>query len=1218
MINIRIQNKLFLSFFVIALIGGATALVNLFSARQISTGVYSVGHNLEKVQAIMVVHDQVQAIMAKEMRLLGRDLSRVERQSLYDELTGSFKALDKKLRAYESLADAPREQQILATFWSQWQKWRQDGEAYLDLCRRLDSTDILNPHKFQNTLFKKKEEAFQWIMALNEAINNEALFKGPTTKDDSDLGKWLFTFSTENSSLAVAVGKARKPLDNLYHSAKKINTLMASDRAKIADLISAVFESETLPAKQEFFSALDLMIVEADKASEVYSLMASQVDVLAQQFDEINNNISLLTVTNSEQAGTVISASRQEMTRSNSISALALLVGVAAVFLFSMLLGKLLTRPLVNLHQVIENFMETGDFSARAKVEGSDEIARVSRSFNAMIDQLHFYYKELEEKNEDLSEAQEELSAANDELARANRALESRSDSLEGNVRARTEELDEQQEKMAELNAQLVQSNDKLSREIEEHRATLKELRESKEIAEAAERTKSAFLANMSHEIRTPMNAIIGLTSLALKQEVSPKVLDYLTTVKKSARGLLGIIDDILDFSKIEAGHIELEKINFNLSDVLDNIRTLFSEKARDKGVDFIVRSHDDVPMHLVGDPLRLSQILINLTGNAMKFTEEGEVKVKVVLQQSQGKDVELLFTVSDTGIGIDEAQHEFLFDAFSQADESISRQFGGTGMGLAISKKIVERCGGHIWLESVPDRGSAFHFTIPFKRQVQVDLPNKYKDMFVGSRVLVVDDNKMFRHFMSKMFSSFYFEVETAENGENALEKLREMASLRAIPHVILLDQTMPPGMDGLSLVKVLAEEEDFANIPIIMISADGQDVTLRKKAEQLGVKAVLSKPVKRGLLLSSLEMLLQGSAPPEADDKISGTTAVLQGRRILLVEDNSINRQVATELLQNAGAQVVTAVDGNDALEKIDEGFDAVLMDVQMPRMNGIEATKQIRQCSQFSRMPIVAMTARAMKGDREKCLEAGMDDYIAKPIDPDTLFHTLADAITLCKSKRAASPSEVLGLDEDFMIPGLDVTKALARINNNRELFRKLLSEFCEDNENAIEDMHSYFQAGEVDKVIHIVHTLKGVAGNLGARGIEEAARTVEHSLRREKTMPADLIATLENRLKEMLESVRKCVVSNNGETEARATGPRTPLPEHDELVTILSTLLAHVEANTPKAGKFLQGLPTYDNEDFENGRREIQSSLEQFDFEAARQALSKLADNLGVKM
>ncbi|MEN8256331.1 MAG: response regulator [Thermodesulfobacteriota bacterium] len=1216
--NIRIQNKLFLSFLVIALIGGATALVNLFSARQISTGVSSIGHNLEKVQAIMVVHDQMQAVMAKEMRLLARDLSGVERQALYDELTASFKVLDKKLQAYEALAEDPPEQQLLATFWGQWQQWRQEGEAYLELCRRLDSTDILDPLQFQNLLFKKKEEAFQWLMALNEAISNEALFKGPMSKDEGRLGKWLLGISTENSSLAVAVGKARKSLDNLYHSATKINTLIASDRVKVGGLLAAVFESETLPAKQELFTALDLMIVEADKAAEIYALMGSQVDVLSQQFAEINKNIARLTTTNSEQADRVIADSHYEMTRSNSISALALPLGGAAVFLLSLVLGKLLARPLVNLHRVIENFMESGDFSSKVKVEGNDEIARVGRSFNAMVDQLHFYYQELEEKNGDLSEAQEELSTAKEELARANLELESRSDSLAANVRERTGELDVQQGKMEELNGQLVQSNDKLFQEIEEHRATRKELQAAKDVAEAADRTKSAFLANMSHEIRTPMNAIIGLTSLALKQEVSAKVLDYLTTVKKSARGLLAVIDDILDFSKIEAGHIELEKINFNLNDVLDNIRTLFNQKALDKNVGFTVRSHDDVPLHLVGDPLRLSQVLINLTGNALRFTEEGQVKVKVALQQSHGKKVELLFTVSDTGIGIDEDQHEFLFDVFSQADESISRQFGGAGLGLAISKRVVERCGGQIWLESVPGRGSAFHFSAPFERQVQVDLPSKYKDMFVGRRVLVVDDNKLFRHFMAKMFSSFYFEVESAETGENGLEKLREMASLRALPHVILLGQTMA-GMDGLSLVKVLAQESVFADIPVIMIFADGQDAELRQKAEKLGVKAVLSKPVKRELLLSALVMLLPGASPSGLAEKSPSTNLLLVDRRILLVEDNSINRKVASELLQNAGAQVETAVDGLDALEKVEKGFDAVLMDVQMPRLNGIDATKQIRQRPELKRLPIIAMTARAMKGDREKCLAAGMDDYIAKPIEPDLLFQTLTDAIARGNGEGVVQSSQGLGFsDEDFVIPGIDVDKALSRINNNVELFRKLLAEFSADNENVIGDMHSYFQAGQTEKVIHIIHTLKGVAGNLGASGLEETAKAVEHSLRWEGSMPSDRMASLESRLHEVLEGVRRYVLRNNGEAEGAHFGPLPPLPEDDELQGILSTLHGHVEANTPRAGKFLQELPIYDNEDFAQGRREIQSLLEQFDFEAARFALLRLAEKLGVQI
>ncbi len=1081
--NIRIQDKLFIAFFIIALLGGAIALINLGSARQLARGVSSIGHNLEKVQSVMVIHDHVQAIMAHEMRLLSKGLSRAEREAHYQDLQQGFLALDKELRAVEVLVRDQQDKEILALLYGQWQQWRQEGEAYLELCRRLDNTDILDPLQFLNVLFHKKEAAYRWVMALAEAIDNEAPFTGAMSAEKCELGTWLFGLSSENSSLAVAIGKARKPLDSLYHSARKINRLIASDRANIAAQLDSVIEGETMPAKEELFVAMDLMIAEAEKASGIYGLMAAKVEELSLAFAGINKNLKQVTSNNSEQAATVIAAGNQEVELSSRVSMAALPVGLAAILLLSLMLGKFITRPLVYLHKVIEDFMDTGDFSTKVEVVGNDEVARVGRAFNDMVDQLHSYYQELEEKNETLSGFQEELSRANRELAMDNGGLQSRSNSLEKNVQTRTQELARQQEKMTDLNSRLLVSNDQLSLEIEGHRTTLAQLLEAKEAAEAAEATRSAFLAHTGHEIRTAMNAIIGLTNLALGQALPAKGRDYLATVKKTARDLLVIIGDTLDLSNREVSHLEFEEINFNLNDVLEDMTPLFSDRARDKNINFEVRINDDVPQELIGDPLRLGQVLVNLVDNALKFTPEGQVTIMVALQESKGKEVDLLITVTDTGIGIDRDQQAHLFDAFSQADQSMSRQSAGTGIGLAVSKGIVERCGGQIWLESVPGQGSAFYFTSRLERQVQVDLPARYKEMFAGSRVLVVDDNKMFRHFMAKMFTSFLFEVEIAKSGEDGLDILRQMASLGGLPHVILLDQAMP-GMDGLSLVNILRQDPDFAGIPIVMISADGQDTDLRRRAAELGVRAVLTKPVKRELLLSSLEVLLQGGpAQLIGENMAAGSREALAGHRLLLVEDNAINREVASEILVNAGVKVVTAVDGEDALAKVGQGFDAVLMDVQMPKLNGLEATRQIRQQPELAELPIIALTAQLRGGERAQCLEAGMNGYIAKPIEPEILYQVLVDLLK----------------------PG--------------------------------------------------------------------------------------------------------------GKGEMR---PFSPLPDGAELQQILMTLLGLIEANAPRAERFLRGLPRYGSSEFEEGRHGIEVSLEKFDFEAARNSLVQLASLVGVEL
>lgn len=1217
--NIRIQDKIFLSLCIIALLGGGLALVNLLSARQLATGVSTIGHNLDKMQAIMTAHDHAQAIMESEMRLLSRELSLAEREAQYRILEQAYGLFDKDLRAYDVLVKDKGEAELGTLLSGQWQKWRQEGDEYLKLCRRFDKTDILDPLQFQNDLFLKKEEAYRWLMTLSEAISNEAPFTGALSEKESPLGIWLFGISSENSSLAVAIGKARKPLDNLYHSARKINKLISSARPEVIELLAEVFESETLPAKDELFAALGLMTHEADKASEIYVLMGGKVEELSATFSSINTSFRLLTSKNKDLAARVIADGQHDIAQSNRVTLSAFLGAFAAIFFLAMALGKLITRPLVKLHKAAGAVLESGDYSGAVAVTGSDEIALVGRSLQNMVGQLNLYSQELEMKDGALAKVQEALRQAGDELVRVHALLESGSHSLDESAQARTQELVLHQAEVAELNARLQESNDKLSVEIDKHDAIRAELEESKEVGYTVDKTKSAFLANMSHEIRTPMNAIIGLTSLALKQEVSSKVHDYLSTVKKSARELLAVIDDILDFSKIEAGKLELEEINFNLHDVLDSLSALFGQRAREKQLGFDVNINDDVPLHLIGDPLRLGQVLINLMGNAVKFTQEGQVSITVAVQESNGQEVELLFTVADTGIGIDENQQDVLFDAFSQGDDSISRQYGGTGLGLAISKRIVGRCGGQIWLESVPGNGSAIHFTVRFQRQIQVDLPTRYKEIFAGSRVLVVDDNKMFRHFMSKMLASFCFEVELAEDGESALAKLREMASLNALPHVILLDRIMP-GMDGLTLVKILSDEPDFAEIPIVMISVDGQDVTLRRRADEFGVKAVLSKPVKRELLLSCLEMLLKDEAPEDPGLKeVAGSKWGLVGRRILLVEDNAINREVASEILVNAGIEVVTAEDGEEALAKVGEGIDAVLMDVQMPKVNGLEATRRIRQRPEFAEMPIVAMTARAMKGDRKKCLDAGMNTYIAKPIEPETLYRVILDVLTPNDQGESLRLSaEAPHADHDFDLPGIDAKSALRRINNNRILFKKLLGEFAKDNNNVIEDVNSYFQAGEIEKVVHIVHSLKGVAGNLGASALQEAAHVVEKSLRQNGVMSAAQVGSLEVRLREVLDGINEKFDQPVPELIQTDVVPLSPLPEGEEIKKMFTTLLGHIEANTPKAEKYLQNLPRYASNDFEKGRKDVQACLEQFDFEAAKESLVHLAAQVGVQI
>jgi signal transduction histidine kinase/DNA-binding response OmpR family regulator/HPt (histidine-containing phosphotransfer) domain-containing protein len=1273
--NIRIKHKLFIAFFLIALMGAAVALMNLVSARQLSQGVSSIGHNFDKVRAIMVVHDHVQRIMAAEMRLLGRDLTRDERQAHYRVLEEGFAGLETQVRTYEGLVRQPEEKQRAALFYEHWQEWRQQGEAYLELCRRLDATDIIDPLAFQNSLFQKKEEAYDWILALQEAVNAGTVFTGELKTQKGGLGGWLFSFSSENSSLAVAVGKARKSLTNLYSAGRKINGLTTAASSASPEMRAGVFAREVMPARGKLLDAFDLMLYQADKAAVIYDLKAAKVDELSRLFAGLNDQLKQLTAMNSEQAAAIVAGGSREMSMSSRVSLGALVVGLGGVFLLSVLLGKFITRPLVELHKGIERFMKTGDFACKVQVEGNDEVAQVGRSFNDMVDRLHFYYQELATKNEALAEAREELASSNgelvgtneelthrhaelqatnselarrrDELQEANTelirrqaelaaantemtattaalqqsnadlaaaqiGLAERCQGLEAKVAHQADELARCQAASAERAALVAAGNDALARQYEAHGQTLAALDKATEVAAAADRAKAAFLANMGHEIRTPMNAIIGLTSLALRQEVPDKVREYLRTVQKSGRDLLQMLDGILDFSKMEHGHFERQELDFILEDLLENIKDLFAPRARDKNLEFEIRTSAEVPPQLRGDALRLGQVLGNLLDNALKFTDRGRIGVVVAVQEERGDEVDLLFTVSDTGIGIDEGQQGRLFEAFSQVDGSISRPFGGTGLGLALSKKIVENNGGQLWLESVVGRGSSFHFTFCCRSRGQAAMPWRYREIFAGHRVLVVDDNPMFRHFMAKMFTSFGFEVTGAASGEQALEKLQGLAQHHALPQVILLDQGMP-GMDGLQLVSHLAGEPTWAAIPIIMISADGQDADLRQRAEAAGVRAVLSKPVKRELLLDCLEGVLQGGAAVADDTNGVAGHDLLAGRRVLLVDDNSISRQVVGEMLATVGVQVVTAVDGDEALATAAQDIAAVLLDVRAPGLHGLEISRRLRRQPELAELPIIAMTGRTMRDTWQKCQDAGITGYIAKPLEPEALYQVLRDICGVEEAGETPPASKPSGPAVGLILPGIDTVSALARINNNRTLFKKLLAEFATDNESLLAELNSAVQAGELDRAIGLVHTLKGVAGNLGAGGLQKAAAAVEQGLRRQGRLASAPLAELGRCLQEVMEGVRQAV------GPARP-GPGTalPLPGPGPLQLLMKTLLAHIEANTPRAEKYLQELPLSTNSVFEQGRQEIMARLVKFDFEAARASLIHLAATMGVRL
>jgi two-component system sensor histidine kinase/response regulator len=635
--------------------------------------------------------------------------------------------------------------------------------------------------------------------------------------------------------------------------------------------------------------------------------------------------------------------------------------------------------------------------------------------------------------------------------------------------------------------------------DISEQKDIERALAAAKEAAVEATLLKSDFLANMSHEIRTPMNAIVGMAHLALKTELTPRQRDYMRKIQQSSQLLLAIINDILDFSKIESGKLSIEHTDFDLSSVLENVAVLIREKAEAKGLELLFDVAPDVPQDLVGDPLRLGQILVNFANNAVKFTETGEVDIRVRLDGVEGEDAALRFEVRDTGIGLTQEQIGRLFQSFSQADSSTTRRYGGTGLGLAISKRLAELMRGQVGVVSTPGRGSTFWFTVRLgksRKRRRVFLPDP--DLR-GRRILVVDDNDNARAVLTDMLASMSFAVDAVASGQEAMAAIGA-ARDKGLPYEIALLDWQMPEMDGIETAARIRRDPRNAPLHLLMITAFGREEALRS-AEQSGIEAVLLKPVTHSVLFDTLMRTLGGyqeeESTPDAETP-RPQDPVGQGR-ILVVEDNEVNQQVAEELLAQAGYTVDVAGNGEQALEMVQRtAYDLVFMDMQMPVMDGLAATIAIRKLPGFADLPIVAMTANAMRQDQEKCMAAGMNGFVAKPIDPDALLTALQDWIPAQAGDRPAAKADPQPPGPLETIEGIDVAAGLGRVGGNRELYFRLLDKMRLDFPTVPDRIRAALAVGDRQEAEIAAHSVKGAAGNVGAALLAESAGALEKAL------------------------------------------------------------------------------------------------------------------------
>ena len=751
-----------------------------------------------------------------------------------------------------------------------------------------------------------------------------------------------------------------------------------------------------------------------------------------------------------------------------------------------------------------------------------------------------------------------------------------------------------------------------IARDVTSQRLVQEELRQAKEQAETANKAKSQFLANVSHEIRTPLNAILGMTAVALKRNPSPQTVDYLEKIKASAKLLTEIIEDILDLSRIEAGRLNIERVDFDLDEMLAELSDVVGVRAGQKNLEILFSTSPEVPRRLRGDPVRLKQVLLNLLNNAIKFTTSGEIVVEITPSEVRREHAEVRFSVKDTGIGIPAEHVPTLFEPFTQVDASNSRRFGGAGLGLAISRRLVRMMGGDMNVESAPGKGSTFAFTAQFDVPRGPSGPRRLADEFRDLPVLVADDNASARAVLSNMLRSLSCRVTAVASGEEAVDEAMRAAKEGMPYRVAVLDWKMP-GLDGAEAAERIARHGK--RLPVILVTAYEREYAAQR-AREIGIDAVLHKPVSP----STLHDAVLGVLAPSERRMRSGPVPVQPhfdaGKRVLLVEDNEINREVARELLKMAGLEVAEAHNGYEALDQLAaHHFDVVLMDVQMPELDGIETVRAIRAHERFRNLPVIAMTAHAMLGDRERFLDCGMSDYIAKPIEETALLNVLSRWMSVsAEAKPVETPVATIEGGLPQLLPGLNVGDGVRRTSGNAKLYRRLIAEFRRDLDSTEPRLRELLARGAIKELLDVLHTLKGSSATMGARRVAEESAALEGQLRRNETIVTDALIAAIAEVRGSIEIL--CRTDNPGgpeQTGVSVQAGQTGL----SVLHIARQMREHLRENNLAAMSCFDELKSLANGRFSGPMQQLEQSLDRLDFEAARTHLASIETALAAE-